>query len=69
MQGMMTWSGIAFCITQSAMFSGCNLAFYRLSRLQLEVEAKRDERAGRVLLLRKDSNFLLATILWTSLCR
>jgi hypothetical protein len=46
------------------MFSGSNLAFYRLSRLRLEVEAKRDQRADRVLLLRKDSNFLLATILW-----
>ncbi len=64
MQNTLTWIGIAFCVTQSAMFSGSNLAFYRLSRLQLEVEAKRDERAHRVLRLRKDSNFLLATILW-----
>jgi hypothetical protein len=46
------------------MFSGSNLAFYRLSRLRLEVEAKRDQRASRVLLLREDSNFLLSTILW-----
>ena len=60
----MTWIGIAFCVTQSAMFSGSNLAFYRLSRLRLEVEARRDERASRVLLLRQDSNFLLSTILW-----
>ena len=58
------WVGIALCVAQSAMFSGSNLAFYRLSRLRLEVEAKRDQRADRVLLLRKDSNFLLATILW-----
>jgi len=61
---MGSWLGILFCISQSAMFSGCNLAFYRLSRLRLEVEARRDERATRVLLLRQDSNFLLATILW-----
>lgn len=60
----LTWIAIALCVTQSAMFSGGNLAFYRLSRLRLEVEAKRDPSAGRVLLLRKDSNFLLATILW-----
>ena len=33
MQSTMTWIGIAFCVTQSAMFSGSNLAFYRLSRL------------------------------------
>lgn len=64
MEGTMTWIGIAFCVTQSAMFSGSNLAFYRLSRLQLEVQSKSDERASRVLQLREDSNFLLATILW-----
>lgn len=64
MESTITWIGIAFCVSQSAMFSGSNLAFYRLSRLQLEVEAKRDDRARRVLRLREDSNFLLATILW-----
>lgn len=64
MSTTLTWLGILFCITQSAMFSGGNLAFYRLSRLRLEVEAKHDPRANRVLKLRKDSNFLLATILW-----
>ena len=64
MQDTMIWLGIALCVSQSAMFSGGNLAFYRLSRLRLEVEAKRDRRAWRVLQLREDSNFLLATILW-----
>ena len=64
MQDTFTWLGIFLCVTQSAMFSGGNLAFYRLSRLRLEVEAKRDPRARRVLNLRRDSNFLLATILW-----
>lgn len=64
MQDTLTWLAIAVCITQSAMFSGSNLAFYRLSRLRLEVEARRDNRANRVLRLRQDSNFLLATILW-----
>lgn len=58
------WLGIVLCVSQSAMFSGSNLAFYRLSRLRLEVEAGRDPRAKRVLDLRRDSNFLLATILW-----
>jgi len=64
MYDTLTWVGILFCVSQSAMFSGSNLAFYRLSRLRLEVEAQRDERASRVLRLRQDSNFLLATILW-----
>lgn len=34
------WIGIVFCISQSAMFSGLNLAFFSLSQLQLEVEMK-----------------------------
>ena len=34
------WIGIAICISQSAIFSGLNLAFFSLSRLQLEVESK-----------------------------
>ncbi len=59
------WIGIAFCISQSAMFSGLNLAFFSLSRLQLEVEVKQNNRqAELVLAARQDSNFLLTTILW-----
>ena len=65
MSTMTSWLGIIFCLTQSAMFSGLNLAFFSLSRLQLEVEAERgDKRAAKMLKLRQDSNFLLATILW-----
>jgi len=65
MSTMASWLGIIFCLTQSAMFSGLNLAFFSLSRLQLEVEAERgDKRAAKMLRLRQDSNFLLATILW-----
>lgn len=58
------WLGIVFCVTQSAMFSGLNLAFFGVSRLQLEVEAETNIRAERVLRMRQDSNFLLTTILW-----
>jgi hypothetical protein len=58
------WIGIVFCVSQSAMFSGLNLAFFGLSRLQLEVEAENNESARRVLRMREDSNFLLTTILW-----
>lgn len=62
---VLIWVGIAFCLTQSAIFSGLNLAFFSLGRLQLEVEAKRgSESAVKILKLREDSNFLLATILW-----
>ena len=65
MSTLISWLGIIFCLTQSAMFSGLNLAFFSLSRLQLEVEAERgDQRAAKMLKLRQDSNFLLATILW-----
>ena len=59
------WIGIAFCLSQSAMFSGLNLAFFSLSRLQLEVESKNGNKtAKKILELRQDSNFLLTTILW-----
>jgi len=59
------WAGIVFCITQSAIFSGLNLAFFSISKLRLEVEASQGNiYAARVIKLRKDSNFLLTTILW-----
>jgi len=59
------WLGIAFCITQSAMFSGLNLAFFSIPRLRLEVEATNKNKAAQIVLsLRQNSNFLLATILW-----
>lgn len=59
------WLGIAFCISQSAMFSGLNLAVFSVSKLRLEVEAAAGDRnATRVLALRRNSNLLLTTILW-----
>lgn len=66
MDSLLIWIGIAFCITQSAMFSGLNLAFFSLTRLRLEIEAEHANSFGArvVLSMRKDSNFLLATILW-----
>jgi hypothetical protein len=60
-----TWLGIFLCVSQSAMFSGLNLAFFSISKLRLEIESAKDNRdAQKVLALRKDSNFLLTTILW-----
>jgi metal transporter CNNM len=62
---LLTWIGIGLCLSQSAMFSGSNLAFFSISKLRLELEVgKNDKHAIRVLALREDSNFLLVTILW-----
>jgi hypothetical protein len=59
------WIGIFVCIAHSAMFSGLNLAFFSLSRLRLEAESAAGNRAAeKVLVLRRDANFLLTTILW-----
>ncbi len=59
------WLGILFCISQSAMFSGLNLALLGISRLRLEVEAHSGNPAAKkVLALRQDVNFLLTTVLW-----
>ncbi|MCG6936235.1 MAG: CNNM domain-containing protein, partial [Proteobacteria bacterium] len=61
----LVWIGILFCISQSAMFSGLNLALLGISRLRLEVEATAgNPDAIRILTLRKDTNFLLTTVLW-----
>jgi metal transporter CNNM len=65
LMSLFTWIGILFCISQSALFSGMNLALFSISRLRLEVEAELGDRdASKILNLRKDSNFLLATVLW-----
>jgi hypothetical protein len=62
---ILIWLGILFCVTQSGMFSGLNLALLGMSRLHLEVEASQGNRAAeKILALRRDSNFLLTTILW-----
>ena len=59
------WIGIIICISQSATMSGLNIALFSLSRLRLEVAAENgDNFAQRVLELRRDSNYTLATILW-----
>lgn len=60
-----TWIGIAFCVSQSAIFSGLNLAYFSVSLLRLEVEVGTGNKAAaRILRIREDSNFLLTTILW-----
>lgn len=62
---VLVWVGIFFCISQSAMFSGLNLALLGISRLRLEVEAAAGNSAAiKILQLRRDANFLLTTVLW-----
>jgi len=61
----LTWAGIALCVSQSAMFSGLNLAIFSVSRLRLEVEAAGGSRdAAALLALRRDANLTLSTVLW-----
>lgn len=60
----LTWIAIVLCVSQSAIFSGLNLAFFSLSRLRLEVEAAGgNANAQKVLALRQDPNLLLTTVL------
>ena len=59
---MFVWRGIALCLAQSALFFGLNLAVFSVSRLRLEVEAAGgNPNAATLLILRRDSNLVLAT--------
>ena len=61
----MTWIGIAVLVVQSGTFSGLNLALFGVSALRLQTLSDMgDEKAAGLLTMRKDSNFLLTTILW-----
>ena len=60
-----TWFGIAVCIIQSGLFAGLNLAVFSLSLLRLQIEADGGNAdAAKVLELRKDTNQVLATVIW-----
>ncbi len=64
---LLTWLGVLFCLSQSAILSGLNLGLFARSKLELELAAGRgDKRAARVLHMREDSNFALVTILWSN---
>jgi hypothetical protein len=59
------WLGIIACIALSALFSGLNLAIFSLSQLRLQIESDGGNKdAARVLELRKNSNQVLATVIW-----
>ncbi len=59
------WFAIGMCIILSGIFSGLNIGLFGLARLRLESEAGTgNQLAQNVLKMRKDSNFLLTTLLW-----
>ena len=59
------WLAIIVCVVQSALFAGLNLAVFSLSQLRLQLEADGGNAdAARVLDLRKNSNQVLATVIW-----
>lgn len=61
----LVWTGILFCLSQSAMLPGMNLGIFALSRLELKIESQKgNNNADKILNLRKNSNFTLVTILW-----
>ncbi len=65
MESTLTWIGIALCVLQSGSFSGLNLSLFGIAALQLEAQACAGNRdAAQLLELRRDSNFLLSTVLW-----
>lgn len=64
---LITWFGIVLCISQSAMLSGLNLAYFTISKLELKIGVvNNNKQARRVQALRQDANFLLVTILWAN---
>jgi hypothetical protein len=59
------WLGVIGCVVLSGLFSGLNLAIFSLSQLRLQIEADGgDKDAARVLDLRKNSNQIMATVIW-----
>lgn len=64
MNDALIWLGIALCVSQSALFSGSNIAVFSLSRLRLEAAAAAGDKSASVALdLRRDANLTLVTIL------
>lgn len=64
MNDALIWLGIALCVSQSALFSGSNIAVFSLGRLRLEAAAAAGDKSASVALdLRRDANLTLVTIL------
>ncbi len=65
MDAIVTWIFIILCLVQSAVFSGLTIGLFGLTPLRLEIEAEsKNPHALKILKMRKDSNYLLATLLW-----
>jgi len=65
MQVILIWILIALCLIQSGIFSGLTIGLFGLGRLRLEIEAEANNKdALKILKIRRDSNFLLTTLLW-----
>ena len=59
------WLGVFACILQSGLFAGLNLAVFSLSLLRLQIAADGGNAdAIKVLELRKNTNQVLATVIW-----
>ncbi|MDX1411509.1 MAG: CNNM domain-containing protein [Nitrospirales bacterium] len=64
---ILIWVGIVACLCGSALCSGLTLGYFSLSRIHLETLTDQgNQSAGIILGLRKDANFLLATLLWSN---
>ncbi|MCA9464757.1 MAG: DUF21 domain-containing protein [Nitrospira sp.] len=64
---ILSWIGIACCLSGSAMCSGLTLGYFSLSRMHLELLAQQGNRSAQAILsIRQDANFLLATLLWSN---
>ncbi len=64
---LLTWIALFICLSQSAILSGMNLGLFSLSKLELNVAARKgDQNARNVLKFRRDTNFTLATFLWAN---
>ncbi|MDK2892689.1 CNNM domain-containing protein [Methanohalophilus sp.] len=62
---LVIWILIFLCLVQSALFSGLTIGLFGLTRLWLETEAEAGNKsAAKILEIRKDSNYLLTTLLW-----
>lgn len=65
MNEIVIWLLIILCLSQSAIFSGLTIGFFGLGRLKLEIEAEAgNKEAIKILHIRRDSNFLLTTLVW-----
>jgi metal transporter CNNM len=66
-QSLVIWIGIFTCLAGSAICSGLTLGFFSLGRVRLQLMAQQgDIFANKILKIRQDSNFLLATLLWSN---